>query len=499
MNRSLDPELLERYLAGEGSGDDLRRLSEELRTSPELREEFIELVNLDSALADASEPVPETISDSAIRAALEAVDRAPPPSSNRGRSRLRWAAAVAIIIVLLTGTSWWQASRSPLATVHSQIGDGDLVPGRELRGETHRLESGAVELRSRRGARIVIEAPAEFRFESAERLHLSRGRLSAEVPPAAKGFTVVTPSGEAVDLGTRFGVDVPRSGPAEIHVFEGEVITRASGARVSESLREGDAVQLDRGASASRELRSAAFIQGEEMTELAGGLPSDRRARARTATETLRRDPALITLLDFETGDLPPGTFRLVQGRWPGSRAPEFVDVGDHMSLDVGGDRECPHLTLAAWVRLDHLGAPYQSLLHTDGWSQSDGQVHWMVTGSTTMRLALFGNTLAPGSDEQEHYPDSRTPVLPERGRWVHLVTVYDADAKTVRFYLNGKFDKESRQEVAHPARLGPARIGNWDRHDRKLSGRLDELVLLGRALDDDEVRALYKAGNPYR
>jgi hypothetical protein len=157
-------------------------------------------------------------------------------------------------------------------------------------------------------------------------------------------------------------------------------------------------------------------------------------------------------------------------------------------------------LTLAAWLRLDRLGEPYQSLLHTDGWDRNNhGQVHWMVTRHSNMRLALFGNTLAPGSIEREQYPDSRTSVLPERGRWIHLATVYDSVKKTVRFYLNGLFDSETHQAIAHPARLGPAQIGNWDQYDRKLSGRVDELLLLGRAMNDEEVHALFEAGNPYR
>lgn len=194
-----------------------------------------------------------------------------------------------------------------------------------------------------------------------------------------------------------------------------------------------------------------------------------------------------------------PGVFRTVQGRWPGSRAPEFVAIGDHLKLNAGSGREWPQLTLAAWVRLDRLGALYQSLLHTDGWSENNpGQVHWMVTQATTMRLALIGNKLPPGSTEVDNYPDSRTPVLPEQGRWVHLATVYDSIKGTVRFYLNGRFDKETVQSIAHPARLGAARIGNWDTEDRKLSGRVDELLLLGRAMSDNEVRELFEAGNPY-
>jgi hypothetical protein len=35
--------------------------------------------------------------------------------------------------------------------------------------------------------------------------------------------------------------------------------------------------------------------------------------------------------------------------------------------------------------------------------------------------------------------------------------------------------------------------------YDRKLSGRLDELVLMGRAMEEREVAALFEAGNPYR
>ncbi len=59
--------------------------------------------------------------------------------------------------------------------------------------------------------------------------------------------------------------------------------------------------------------------------------------------------------------------------------------------------------------------------------------------------------------------------------------------------------DMETHQAIANPARLGPAQIGNWDRNDRKLSGRINELLLLGRAMNDDEVRTLFEAGNPYR
>jgi hypothetical protein len=482
----MNTKLIDAYLDGSITAPEMQQLNTLLLADAEARREFVEVLNVDSALA--------------AMAAGWTKDDVPVIRPTKWHTPSpRWISAAASIVVLLSGW-WWQDSRRTFATVEKAAGVVEMADGSALRGESHEIRAGSVALITARGARIVIEAPAEFRFESAQRLHMKRGRLAADVPPAAKGFTVITPTGDAVDLGTRFGVDVPSSGAAEVHVFHGEVITKATGARAKQSLRTGDAVTFDQGASTSRELRSSAFIQPDEMSELTAGLAAGQRARAESALAKLKNDSALIALLDFESADELPGVYRRVQGRWPGSHAPEFVNVGDHLKLDVGGDRDWPQLSLAAWVRIDRLGAPYQSLLHTDGWSKNNpGQVHWMINRDTTMRLALIGNTLSRDATERDGHPDSRTSVLPEQGRWVHLATVYDSRAKTVRFYLNGQFDKETLLQVAYPARLGPSQIGNWNRQDRKLSGRVDELLLLGRAMTDDEIHALHAAGNPYR
>jgi len=476
------------YLDATITPPQLQQLNALLLSDAEARREFAELLNVDSALA------------------AMAADWTPPQVTAKPAKPARWLThshrwlAAAACISLLLGAWFWQDAHRAYATVGKAAGVVELADGASLRGESYAISAGSLSLITARGARIVIEAPAEFHFESAQRLHMKRGRLAADVPPAAKGFTVITPTGDAVDLGTRFGVDVPSSGAAEVHVFQGEVITKASGAQANQSLRGGDAVSFDQGVSTARELRSSAFIQPDELPGLTAGLAAGQRARSAAAVAALKQDPALIALLDFDSAEELPGVYRRVQGRWPGSHAPEFVNVGDHLKLDVGGGRDWPQLTLAAWVRIDRLGAPYQSLLHTDGWSGNNpGQVHWIINRDTTMRLALIGNTLAPSSNDHTSHPDSRTPVLPEQGRWVHLAVVYDSTRGTVRFYLNGQFDKEARLQIANPARLGPAQIGNWNQQDRKLSGRVDELLLLGRAMSDDELRALHAAGNPYR
>ncbi|MEX0792839.1 MAG: LamG-like jellyroll fold domain-containing protein [Pirellulaceae bacterium] len=520
--------LTHRYLSGEITPEEMDALNVRLRTDAEARLWFLKMTNLQAGLESlaieweqqssafnlVNEAIPRidsgidaSCNGSEHPAASSIVPGTTKPIARRSfppaRNLAVWITALAVsLMVVAVGVRWSLEPPAAFAVIHHTAGADELQTGTSLRGETRRIAAGSVELITGLGARVVIEAPAEFRFENRQKLHLTHGRLAAEVPPAAQGFTVVTPGGDVIDLGTKFGVDVPREGDSEVHVFEGEVIAQATSSTTRQGLRDGEAYRMQTGTGATHNFRSAAFIHPLEFTSLRAALEVGRRAVSDSAAAKLREDPALIAMWDFEfeEQDRPPGNFRMVQGRWPGSRAAEFTRVGDHLKLDVGGDRPWPQLTMTAWVRLDQLGEPYQSLFHTDGWrEENQGQVHWMVNKYQTMRLALYGNTLAAEALEPDGFPDSRTSVLPEQGRWIHLATTYDAEAKTVRFYLNGEFDSETRQNVAHLAKLGAARIGNWDRRDRKLSGRVDELAILSRCLTDAEVRELYDAGNPYR
>ena len=487
--------LVQDYLEGRANAEQIAELNDRLREDAEARRWFREIMNLDSALHHASKRQP-------VASGLPEVSSSPSDPGEQAPAR-RWGVsilAVAATLLIALGGLPWLMTPPQYAVVEDAAGAKSLITGDQVGGELYQIDTGTIELVTGRGARIVIEAPACFRFESEQRLRLNYGRLAADIPETAHGFTVLTSSGKAIDLGTKFGVDAPEAGEAEIHVFEGEVVAQSTDGGNLRNLRSGEAFRLQTVEGKVSAFRSAAFIQPGEVTSLDAALRAGQVELAQQAAEKLRQDPSLIALLDFESSARRPGVYRMVQGRWPGSQAAEFVNVGDHMKLDVGGDQSWPQLTLAAWVRLDHLGEPYQSLLHTDGWDDANaGQVHWMVTRLMTMRLALRNNRLAPEARANEGFPDSITSVSSEKGRWVHLAAVYDADEKIVRFFLNGHFDGETQLSVALAAKLGPAQIGNWNTNDRTLSGRIDEMLILGRAMDDDEVKALFEAGNPYR
>lgn len=129
---------------------------------------------------------------------------------------------------------WDEASLAKIAE------DGWLAPG------LLRLQSGSALIVFNSGATALVEGPAELSIETVNRMYLNSGRLAADVPPPATGFTVNTPRLNAVDLGTRFGVTVDEDGNSELHVMEGEVeVSRTSGNSVATVLREGSAVRAD--------------------------------------------------------------------------------------------------------------------------------------------------------------------------------------------------------------------------------------------------------------
>ena len=47
-------------------------------------------------------------------------------------------------------------------------------------------------------------------------------------------------------------------------------------------------------------------------------------------------------------------------------------------------------------------------------------------------------------------------------------------------------------------ARFAEARLGNWNRQKRVLSGRLDDFVVLSRVMPADEMLAFFEATKPY-
>jgi ferric-dicitrate binding protein FerR (iron transport regulator) len=100
-----------------------------------------------------------------------------------------------------------------------------LAPGERLFvGQSLRLLAGVAEINFDVGAKVVLQAPANFDIESGASVRLSLGKASTEITKtAARGFKIDTPQATFVDQGTEFGVEVTPGGNSRIHVFQGRV------------------------------------------------------------------------------------------------------------------------------------------------------------------------------------------------------------------------------------------------------------------------------------
>ncbi len=254
----------------DGTLDEARfaQLDRRLQRDAEARRQYVQTLELDleierrlqlpDVLAAAPAPPREEVlrrrAAHALIDSLAALDtHAPPPRSDPGglldwnRHPVRFA-GVCLVLTALLWVGWWRMfSLSPEAhpTRHAapaparpevvarlvrsvapvwQNEDEAPFDGAFLRrGQRLSLASGLVEVAFERGARMVLEGPAELRLIASGAVKLESGRLTAHVPHKAAGFAVDCGSVTVIDLGTEFGVDVREAGVVDVLVFEGQV------------------------------------------------------------------------------------------------------------------------------------------------------------------------------------------------------------------------------------------------------------------------------------
>lgn len=122
--------------------------------------------------------------------------------------------------------------------------------GAELEAQIYHLKEGFLHLDVGTGSKVFIEAPCRFEPVHNMLLKVHEGRVNAEVSEAGHGFTLWTPAGKFVDLGTRFGISVgsDESGNDVIlsEVFTGEVKVEPRDRKptANKTITEGDTLGL---------------------------------------------------------------------------------------------------------------------------------------------------------------------------------------------------------------------------------------------------------------
>jgi len=383
--------------------------------------------------------------------------------------------------------------------------EGNTLPAGKLQ-----LASGLLQIEFFGGASVILEGPAEFEILSEERARFHSGRLRAFVPEPAQGFTIEGPDFDVVDLGTEFAMSVDADGRGEVHVVDGEVTVHEKSGSLLNNLTSGMASRTTDSVSAELEAiesRGADFIGREQMAEMSIQHGNRQAEIWRQHRQRWAGDPDTLVFFDFENQKSwdrqlmnsklsgPRGAIvgaQWTQGRWPGKGALEFKRPSDRVRIEIPG--EFKSISFAAWVRIEGFDRWLSSLMLTDGWDS--GEPHWQISDAGELILGINGmrNAYSP-------------PVIGPQslGKWLHVASVFDEKSQLVSHYLNGEVVSTLKVNRTVAVRFGAAEIGNWRSKDRTedqnkirvLNGRIDEFLILSRALSDSDIHDIYRNGAP--
>jgi hypothetical protein len=229
--------LLSALVDGTMSAAEHCRLEDLLRRDRAARDAYRGFMQMESMLAWELVHPP---ADAA--ASVDRSDRTPTPGRSlpsAWRRSAMWlvplvaAAATAMALVAVpVFRSGGAPPAGPPADAHALLADAtdaewadglQIEPGAEVAAGPLRLVAGSAQLRFRSGAFVTLSGPAEIEVLDGNSLFLRSGRIIPYVPKSAKGFTVVSPTGEVIDLGTEFAVSVDANGQTDVHVIAGDV------------------------------------------------------------------------------------------------------------------------------------------------------------------------------------------------------------------------------------------------------------------------------------
>lgn len=397
--------------------------------------------------------------------------------------------------------------------------DSELRPslGEPLSAGKLKLDAGLAQVEFRQGAYVVLEGPAEFDLTHANEGALRVGRLRANVPQVAKGFTIDTPKGKVIDLGTEFGVNVEENGVTEIFVYVGKVLFEGKDRDAElafEELEAGEAVFIDeKGDLTFIEMPSNEYAGVVDLANRSLEEAQRRHAAWVNLSEELADDPRNVLYFTFDDhrpwsrilrddarsqGARHDGAIvgcKWTSGRWNGLGKGALSFAGDNDRVRLNLPLHLRSATLTSWIRLDRLDKRVNPILCAE--PKTLGATCWSVDG--TGRLVLRTKS----ADGFARYVSSVAFRSERISRWTHLATTYDADKRLVSHYVDGRpFSREKMQE--NPVHLSFARsqLGHSHRNEKNVAGRplrgaLDEFAIFRGALEEEEIRYLYEIGRP--
>jgi FecR protein len=267
---------------GEATEEELARLECLLGSSRQAVVYYLQIVQDGLAIREFAEVRSNQPLDRALTTTSHADDNAL-QSASATRPTLRWwsqngfflvAATVALVVTGALLSSWNMSSNpapGKVARIARIINFSGVQWSAEAKqyfpwsqiapGDVLKFQRGIINLFIDNGVELLVEGPAEVRFQSLEQVVVVEGKLAARVGPDAIGFSIETPHANVIDRGTVFGVSVDNARRTDVVVYEGivDLDVLGHGAQPRRRLATGEALRVSNQGSLSR----IASVQGE--------------------------------------------------------------------------------------------------------------------------------------------------------------------------------------------------------------------------------------------
>jgi hypothetical protein len=405
----------------------------------------------------------------------------------------------------------------------AEAGQPVPVVGEPVPADMQNLASGWIKIDLSSGVSAIIQGPARFRIDSAARIHLSSGRLTARVSQQGRGFTVESDACRVVDLGTDFGVLVTDAGSNEVQVFQGQVAlsgnnsTGAPASQPASIVAAGQARRVAGVGAPAVEIppRPDGFVRVNQFDRWTTAAAAATPQTITSFYEQLAHSPGLSLLYvpDASTPsvlknraadtagkfDFPLTTANapsLDQGRVPAIASFNFhanrqqgLVIPDYPATQTG------KVSVMAWVKLRSY-EPYASIVKSWGDSTA-GVFHFGLTADTHQLEVQLDGAQPDGPSVHEDQP---FPL----NQWVSVAFV--SDGATARIYRDGRQVASgpsrpiSLQQSAHALSIGfktgddghspsgTVAAGFWN-------GQIGEIAIFDRALSPDEIVRMSETG----
>ena len=401
--------------------------------------------------------------------------------------------------------------------------------------EVHLL-SGTARIDFDYGASLIISGGTKFEVRDAGEIFLEEGNINCEVNEFGKGFKILTADSEIVDLGTAFQVQAGDS--TKVHVIDGEIEVKPIASNELKKFTEKQAIQIRKDGFASL-VYAPDISKTVENFELKQEKEREKRLQKwRQNNQELNRDPD--TLLHFVKSNRPVRRSRLDakgnavkslhifgcdngRGRWNSNGSLEYNKKYDRTMVRLSSE-DHQNLTLATWVKVDHLKAGESALTcfevsgrwirnvnpkNRGGKNFKAGAFHclrWHVSGNGRLKLhiAYYGETHGPGSLDNSVYHSPKVLGNEVEGEWIFLAVSVDSKTRTVKHYVNGYLVSEEPFKRDHTFNLEFLEIGNLSHPNKdavvpdfRLRGSIDETFVSKRVFTPEEILDYYNNSRP--